>query len=203
MICFCGNDKFNAHQVVHQDVIVDGDNNWESSGESYDSNTPFGPYTCTECSHEFDELTDVNHCPDNLIFTDAQALCVVRNVLPSLVFPILETTVTGARKWNVCFSDQHNDGLDDDDECFCSYCRQGNTLAEATRKAIIANEISISHINLPEQKTPLTSDEKHILFTALDDAETSLQNVPDSDREWADIRMGEIRALSEKMAENE
>ena len=62
----CGCKTFNAHQVCHMDVVVDGNNNWESNGDGvkdaadsiYESGTPFGPYTCTECGKEYSELVD-------------------------------------------------------------------------------------------------------------------------------------------------
>ena len=56
MKCKCGNDKFIAHQVVRMDVVVDENNNWIESKEAYDSETPYGPYTCTACGEEYDEL---------------------------------------------------------------------------------------------------------------------------------------------------
>ena len=61
----CGNKEFNAHQVCRMDVVVDGDNNWvsnpggaDSAASIYDSENPFGPYTCTDCGKEYDELQD-------------------------------------------------------------------------------------------------------------------------------------------------
>lgn len=58
----CGKEEFIAHQVIHADIVVDGSNmflrNMEGGLESaiYYSGTPFGPYTCTACGHEVDEL---------------------------------------------------------------------------------------------------------------------------------------------------
>lgn len=64
MKCECGNKKFNAHQVCHVDIVVDGDNSFlENPGGKgmeanvYESGTPFGPYSCTECGKEYSEIT--------------------------------------------------------------------------------------------------------------------------------------------------
>lgn len=61
----CGHDEFAAHQVCHMDVIVDGSNNFlHGAGKTtaeciYESDAPFGPYTCVKCGAQFDELTDM------------------------------------------------------------------------------------------------------------------------------------------------
>lgn len=58
----CGCTVFAAHQICRLDVIVDGDNNWEgNAGETtqdsiYDSEKPYGPYTCLNCCEEYAEL---------------------------------------------------------------------------------------------------------------------------------------------------
>ena len=60
--CECGNDEFNAHQVCRLDVVVGGNNNWlrnsnpDTDKAIYDSETPYGPYTCTKCGKEFNDL---------------------------------------------------------------------------------------------------------------------------------------------------
>ena len=56
MICECGNDKFNAHQQCYHDVVVDGDNHFQEDKGIYESETPYGPYTCTKCDKEYPEL---------------------------------------------------------------------------------------------------------------------------------------------------
>jgi hypothetical protein len=64
MKCECGNDKFYAHQKCRVDIIVDEYNSFldnlvsdKELGDSvYDSETPYGPYTCTECGKVYDEL---------------------------------------------------------------------------------------------------------------------------------------------------
>lgn len=66
--CTCGNDKFYAHQACYLDVIVDGDNHFEDNAmktaeESvYESDDPYGPYTCTKCGKEYDEVEDIPEC---------------------------------------------------------------------------------------------------------------------------------------------
>lgn len=61
MICKCGNDSFFAHQLVRMDVIVDSSNQFMDNIKPaetaiYDSETPYGPYTCTLCGKEYEEL---------------------------------------------------------------------------------------------------------------------------------------------------
>ena len=70
MKCVCGNDQFYAHQIVRTDVIVNGNNVFESNPLSmnrdtgmveeffsiYDSEPPYGPYECTVCGREYEEL---------------------------------------------------------------------------------------------------------------------------------------------------
>lgn len=58
----CGSTKsFNAHQVCYLDVVVDDygtfiNNLCRSANKSiYDSEEPYGPYTCRECGETFDE----------------------------------------------------------------------------------------------------------------------------------------------------
>jgi len=65
--CKCGCEKFYAHQVCRVDIVVDGDNSFldnlisdKELGDSvYDSGTPYGPYTCTECGTVYSELEDI------------------------------------------------------------------------------------------------------------------------------------------------
>ena len=63
MKCSCGNNEFNAHQVCRLDVVVDEKGNWlrnpnfDTDGAIYDSGTPYGPFTCTKCGKEYEELT--------------------------------------------------------------------------------------------------------------------------------------------------
>ena len=62
MICTCGNDHFYAHQIVRVDVIVDADGCFEDNATDrlessiYDAEKPYGPFTCTSCGREYDEL---------------------------------------------------------------------------------------------------------------------------------------------------
>lgn len=51
----CGNNKFTGHQLVRMDVLVDENNNFIEQIEIYDSEKPYGPYTCTNCGQEYDD----------------------------------------------------------------------------------------------------------------------------------------------------
>jgi len=60
-VCECGNAEFYAHQVCHLDVVVNGNNDWQRNSPDdnsacYESGTPFGPYTCTKCGKEYDDI---------------------------------------------------------------------------------------------------------------------------------------------------
>jgi predicted RNA-binding Zn-ribbon protein involved in translation (DUF1610 family) len=57
----CGNTEFYGHQKCRMNVVVDGDNNWlrnspEDQSACYDSESPYGPFTCTQCGKEIEEL---------------------------------------------------------------------------------------------------------------------------------------------------
>lgn len=74
MVCaYCGCKRFIGHQLVRMDVVVDEDNAFiEQHGESpvYDSETPYGPYTCEDCGAEFDVVNDrfeVTQAPEILV----------------------------------------------------------------------------------------------------------------------------------------
>lgn len=60
----CGCSKFVAHQVIRADIVVDGDNIFEENlpggleSAIYDSSVPYGPYICTNCGMEYDELKE-------------------------------------------------------------------------------------------------------------------------------------------------
>lgn len=62
MKCICGNNKFIGHQIIRADVIVsengDFDDNLECGLESavYDAERPYGPFICTICGAEYDEV---------------------------------------------------------------------------------------------------------------------------------------------------
>jgi len=59
--CSCGNGEFYAHQVCHMDIVCDGGGEWVRNTPSddsccYESINPFGPFTCTKCRKEYEEL---------------------------------------------------------------------------------------------------------------------------------------------------
>jgi hypothetical protein len=56
MACECGNNEFSASQRCYHDVVVDGENNWVRDEGVSESETPYGPYTCTKCGKIHDEL---------------------------------------------------------------------------------------------------------------------------------------------------
>lgn len=63
MLCKkCGNDEFEAHQRVYMDVIVDQYGEFianageDDSPSIYEHERPYGPFTCTKCGEEYDEL---------------------------------------------------------------------------------------------------------------------------------------------------
>lgn len=56
MKCKCGCERFMAHQICRHDVAVDGRGDFLSDQGIYDSETPFGPFTCTNCGIQYDEL---------------------------------------------------------------------------------------------------------------------------------------------------
>ena len=60
----CGSERFIAHQIIRADIMVDGDNEFQENlfggleAHIYDSERPYGPYTCPDCGAEYDELDD-------------------------------------------------------------------------------------------------------------------------------------------------
>lgn len=62
MKCTCGNNCFYAHQMVRLEVIVDEDGGFESdingdvAQNIYDHEKPYGPFVCTKCGREYEEL---------------------------------------------------------------------------------------------------------------------------------------------------
>lgn len=60
----CGNDEFYAHQRVYMDVVVDVNNTFirnisDVESSIYESEVPYGPYTCTKCGREYDSLDEL------------------------------------------------------------------------------------------------------------------------------------------------
>lgn len=62
MRCSCGNCYFFAHQTIRADIVVDETGkflkNLDSGLETaiYDASEPYGPFTCTACGKEYEEL---------------------------------------------------------------------------------------------------------------------------------------------------
>lgn len=57
--CECGNTNFYAHQVSYHDIIVNGKNVYEEDKGIYESENPYGPYTCTNCDTIYGELSEL------------------------------------------------------------------------------------------------------------------------------------------------
>ena len=71
MKCECGNEEFYGHQKCRMDVVVDGDGNWlrnspDDNSSCYDAENPYGPFRCTKCNKEYEELVKCPVC-DTLI----------------------------------------------------------------------------------------------------------------------------------------
>ncbi len=56
MKCKCGCERFMAHQICRHDVIVTDRGDYLSDHGIYDSETPYGPFTCIDCGAQYDEL---------------------------------------------------------------------------------------------------------------------------------------------------
>ncbi len=61
---FCGSERFIGHQVMRTEVYVDGNGEFDGDFPGgmemaiYDSGHPYGPFICSQCSQEFDELPE-------------------------------------------------------------------------------------------------------------------------------------------------
>lgn len=60
-LCSCGNNRFFARQEVYYDVVVDGNNIFNRNIGCEDAETPYGPYTCTRCGKEYDDLDELTN----------------------------------------------------------------------------------------------------------------------------------------------
>ncbi len=61
--CECGSTRFTAHQICRHDVIVDSDNQYQRDDGIYDAERPYGPYICTQCNREYEELDELPVIP--------------------------------------------------------------------------------------------------------------------------------------------
>ena len=61
--CSCGNDKFAAHQRCYHDVIVNSRNSFDEDLRIYESEHPYGPYTCMVCGTQYEELDELDRLP--------------------------------------------------------------------------------------------------------------------------------------------
>lgn len=58
--CQCGNAMFYAHQLTRHDIVVNAEGIFLEDKGIYDSEYPYGPFTCTQCGTEYDELEDLD-----------------------------------------------------------------------------------------------------------------------------------------------
>jgi hypothetical protein len=63
--CSCGNTQFSAKQVCYHDIIVSSDNIFNKDMGISDVERPYGSYTCTVCSTEYEELDELDELPIN------------------------------------------------------------------------------------------------------------------------------------------
>ena len=61
---FCGSKRFIGHQIIRAEVYVDENGDFDDNlpggleAHIYDSEKPYGPFTCDKCGHEFNELPE-------------------------------------------------------------------------------------------------------------------------------------------------
>ena len=58
--CICGSTRFTASQVCYHDIIVDSYNNFHRDIGISESEKPYGPYRCTECGKEYEDLDELD-----------------------------------------------------------------------------------------------------------------------------------------------
>lgn len=58
--CTCGNTRFSAHQRCYMDIIVDSNNDFIRNVGIYESDRAYGPYSCTACGTEYEELEELD-----------------------------------------------------------------------------------------------------------------------------------------------
>ena len=79
--CRCGGTEFYAHQMTRHDILVDPTGIFLEDRGIYDAEYPYGPFTCTLCGTEYDELEDL----------DPQVPVVEQNQsVFSIIEPVLE-----------------------------------------------------------------------------------------------------------------
>ena len=55
----CFNDYFFAYQKRHQSVVITGQGYWERDLPENESGAFYGPFNCTKCGMEYDDLDDL------------------------------------------------------------------------------------------------------------------------------------------------
>ena len=91
--CVCGNTRFSAHQACYHDVIVDSDNNFARNIDIGEAENSYGPYRCTVCDAEYEDLDELDKKTKNTrIFTlSADSELKIKKDLPNGMALIVET----------------------------------------------------------------------------------------------------------------
>ena len=91
--CVCGNTRFIAHQVCYHDVIVDNDNNFARNIDIGEAENPYGPYICTVCDAEYENLDELDKKTEKTrIFTlPADSELKIKKDFPNGMALIVET----------------------------------------------------------------------------------------------------------------
>jgi hypothetical protein len=56
MKCECGSTQFYASQVCYHRIIVDENGNFIDDLDVDEADHPYGPFECTQCAKEYEEL---------------------------------------------------------------------------------------------------------------------------------------------------
>lgn len=102
----CGNERFIGHQVIRADVIVDGNEAFAENlfggleSHIYDSENPYGPFTCARCGAEYEELLSTDAMPTNMslknnewILNDSEEPVKINNVVEAAYTEVWEETI--------------------------------------------------------------------------------------------------------------
>lgn len=68
----CGHNKFSANQCVRVNIVVDSDGQFLSNREEnmenavYDSEDPYGSFSCLNCDIDYEDITETHKFQTNL-----------------------------------------------------------------------------------------------------------------------------------------
>jgi len=57
--CKCSSTNFSAHQRCYHDIVVNSSNIYKKDNGVYESENPYGPYTCIRCGAVYDDLNEL------------------------------------------------------------------------------------------------------------------------------------------------